>query len=438
MEVIRHSPLNPIWLKASVIGSLWASVEIVAGSFLHNLQIPFSGTILTLFAIFLLSAFTRLWNEGGLIWRAGIICALMKSISPSAIIIGPMVGIITESLLFELMLMLLGRNMVGMIVGGGITAISAIIHKFFTLLILYGFDFVRILDSLYHYAAKQLKIPNAQPMDLIWILAGVYFSFGVFASLSGFWVGTNFKKREGSGEVGHAFKIRNDNVLLGIQERQSYSTLLILVHLVSMTGVLWLLNLSDYLAAGVIALIYTSFCIYRYPGSLRRLRKVSVWLQFLFIVFSSVLVLDLFAGETSNGESGWVIGSVMVFRAFLLIIGFAAISVELKNPLVKTVLYKQGLADLYQSLRLAFGVLPDLLTSLSRSKLSILNPSSLLSHLLSNARNLIELFQEEQKKQPPIFILTGDVGSGENNIFDDGGRPDQAAGLLSWRIHRCW
>jgi hypothetical protein len=91
MEFVRHNRLNPIWLKAAVIGSLWASVEIVAGSFLHNLQVPFSGTILTAFAILLLSAFSRLWKESGIIWRAGIICALMKSISPSAVIIGPMV-----------------------------------------------------------------------------------------------------------------------------------------------------------------------------------------------------------------------------------------------------------------------------------------------------------------------------------------------------------
>jgi len=38
--------LPDIWLKAAMLGSLWASIEIILGSFLHNLHIPFSGTFL--------------------------------------------------------------------------------------------------------------------------------------------------------------------------------------------------------------------------------------------------------------------------------------------------------------------------------------------------------------------------------------------------------
>ena len=39
--------VNDKWIKASVLAGLWAGVEIIAGSFLHNLRIPFSGTFLT-------------------------------------------------------------------------------------------------------------------------------------------------------------------------------------------------------------------------------------------------------------------------------------------------------------------------------------------------------------------------------------------------------
>ena len=34
------------WIKASIIGTIWAASEIVLGSFLHNLKVPFSGNIL--------------------------------------------------------------------------------------------------------------------------------------------------------------------------------------------------------------------------------------------------------------------------------------------------------------------------------------------------------------------------------------------------------
>ena len=67
--------LDPVWLKASVVGGLWASFEIIIGSFLHNLRIPFAGSTLAAFGIMLLVSFYVYWPSRGLIWRAGIICA---------------------------------------------------------------------------------------------------------------------------------------------------------------------------------------------------------------------------------------------------------------------------------------------------------------------------------------------------------------------------
>jgi len=91
MQIIPGKPLSQKWLKAAVIGSIWASVEIILGSFLHNLKIPFSGMILSFISVWLLISFLQLWKENSIILRAGIICALMKSISPSALILGPMI-----------------------------------------------------------------------------------------------------------------------------------------------------------------------------------------------------------------------------------------------------------------------------------------------------------------------------------------------------------
>ena len=105
MQVITNKTLSQAWLKASVIGSIWASVEIILGSFLHNMRIPFTGMILSFISVWLIISFVQVWKDRGLIWRAGIICALMKSISPSAIIMGPMIGIFTEALIMELFIL---------------------------------------------------------------------------------------------------------------------------------------------------------------------------------------------------------------------------------------------------------------------------------------------------------------------------------------------
>jgi hypothetical protein len=41
---LQQIKLKPVWLKAAVLGGLWASVEIIIGSFFHNLRLPFAGT----------------------------------------------------------------------------------------------------------------------------------------------------------------------------------------------------------------------------------------------------------------------------------------------------------------------------------------------------------------------------------------------------------
>ena len=110
--------LDNIWLKAAVVGGLWASFEIIVGSMLHNLHLPFSGTILAVFSVILMISFLQVWNIKGLIWRAGIICGLMKSLSPSAVILGPMTGIMLEALVMDLFIYLIGRNMLGYLLAG--------------------------------------------------------------------------------------------------------------------------------------------------------------------------------------------------------------------------------------------------------------------------------------------------------------------------------
>src|SRR3989442_1296418 len=100
-EAAPRSGSAMLWRKAAVLGSLWACFEIVLGSFLHNAQFPMSGDILTGIGVALLVAGHRLWPERGLLWRAGLVCAAMKSVSPSAFILSPMIAISIEGLLLE-------------------------------------------------------------------------------------------------------------------------------------------------------------------------------------------------------------------------------------------------------------------------------------------------------------------------------------------------
>ncbi|HHB80097.1 MAG TPA: hypothetical protein ENK85_12775, partial [Saprospiraceae bacterium] len=163
----KQKKLSTLWLKAAVIGSIWAAFEIIVGSFLHNMRVPFSGTFLAAASIFLLVSFMQIWKEPGIILRAGIICALMKSISPSAVILGPMIGIFLEAFLLEASRFLLGRHLMAYVVGGALALSSTLFQKLGMLLVTYGFDLVAIAKPFYYYLVKITKLNSVPPKYLV-------------------------------------------------------------------------------------------------------------------------------------------------------------------------------------------------------------------------------------------------------------------------------
>jgi len=177
--------LNEKWIKASILGTIWASSEIVLGSFLHNLRVPFSGNILTAIALVILISASYKWKENGLFWRAGIICALLKTMSPSAVIFGPMIAIFSESVLLELSTRLLGRTIAGYILGSALAMSWNLFQKIFNFIIFYGYNIVEVYTNLMKYAEKQLYLK----FDAVWapivLLLVLYALFGVVSAIIG-------------------------------------------------------------------------------------------------------------------------------------------------------------------------------------------------------------------------------------------------------------
>ena len=158
---------SDLWLKAAVVGGLWASLEIIVGSFLHNARLPMAGSTLAFFGTILLIGFYQLWPQRGLIIRAGLITAIMKSVSPSAIILGPMMGIMLEAIMIELALLIAGRNIVGYLLAGILSVSSALFYKIFSMLIFYGYDLIQVYLNIINYGLKQLRIDEADPVEVL-------------------------------------------------------------------------------------------------------------------------------------------------------------------------------------------------------------------------------------------------------------------------------
>jgi nucleoside-triphosphatase THEP1 len=417
MQIIPGKPLSQIWLKASVVGSIWASVEIILGSFLHNLKIPFSGMILSFISVWLLISFLQVWKENGIILRAGIICALMKSISPSALILGPMIGIFTEALLIELFILMIGKNLIGYMIGGAFAVLATLIQKLVSLLILYGFDFIKILSDLYLFAVKQIDLEHLSPTFLIILIIFVYIITGMAGAIAGYTTGLKYLKTKSFPEHQHEVVLNTKNKLSENTINQSYSLIFLLINLFSIGAILFLMNTPHFIAAIVSSVTYIGFCILKYKNSLKRLKKISFWISFMIITFAAAFLWNGFSHGAFFSMDGLIIGLKMNARAIIIVIGFASLSVELKNPVIKSLLYHRGFASLYQSLSLAFSALPFFLSNLSKSENKKKGISGISFHeLLNQAETLLSIFDKEHLLRPQVVIITGEIHQGKTTF----------------------
>jgi len=402
------------WLKASVMGAIWASNEIVLGSFLHNIRVPMSGTIMAFISVALMVSFCELWKEKGLVWRAAIIAALMKSISPSIIILGPMAGIALEGFLMSFGIFLFGMNLAGYMAGGAMAVTAVLIQKVLRLLISYGFNFIEILNNLFIYASKQLNLNPEKGIIIIIVLVGLYVLAGFSGALLGYFGGRTASRMKdmqiASGPTGQAH-------LFEKSENRAYSIALLIIHLVVIIFGVYLINNFSFWVIIPYLSVYFTLSIIFYKSALRRLRNLTFWIWFIGIT----LLASYFLGDWQNAKGfnteGLIEGISMNLRAALILIGFAVISTELKNPVIKVIMYKRGAANLYQGMELAFGILPMVLESFPRTRDFLKQPGRSIAGLINRADELLSHVSHRSMNKSEILIITGEKHQGKTTAI---------------------
>ncbi len=414
MQIYPRKQLSGKWLKAAVVGSLWATVEIVLGSLLHNLKLPLAGSILSFITVYLVISFFQLWKINGLIWRAGLICALMKSISPSAIILGPMIGILSQAVILDMMIRLTGKNLFSYMLGGALAVFSALAQKALTLLILYGWDFVLLLENMYFFAARQLRMEQLPPTWLLIFLSLIYLFSGALAGWMGYTTGKNFLQHQSDAGIHPSIKTHGQSDLFKHTRKNNHSVFLLFISFAILIGGMFLISRADIRISAVWVLAVLVAGYLRYPSNMRYLQKPALWIQLGVIVLLSALFKN--GLEQMFSMEGFTIGFTMCLRALLLLTCFAAISAELKNPMVKNLLYNKGFQHLYQSVELAFSALPGIMDEFYSRTQSIRAFRKLTFTMLNRSRTLLDSFREAEKSRKPVFILTGRINQGKTTL----------------------
>lgn len=388
--------LSDKWLKAAVIGGLWASIEIVLGSFLHNLRIPFAGTILATQGILILIAFNQVWRESGIIIRAGIITALMKSVSPSSVILGPMIGILMEAALLEIFLIVFRRGLIGAIIASAIALSSALLHKVVSIIILYGWNIVKIYENIYIYFQKIFKSDLLSPIEFIVLILCVYLFFGALAGILGVYIGKKVNLL-----IPNAPSLNvnlSDEELFPLGGNQKFNLYQLIINILLIPIGLLLINKDLFIYGLPFLLLFIAYTNWRYTAIFRRLKKPIFWGQLVLIIILSGLFYSNEANQLFNLE-GVFFGIEMSFRALFIVVAFTSISIELRNPSIKKFLYAHHLGALHGSLSLAFNSLPIIIKSLPPVNFFFKQPLTTLSQLIATNIQWYSIFKSQIQEE---------------------------------------
>ena len=182
----------------AVFGTLWGISEITMGSVLHTLNIPFSGAFLAAIGLIIAMVGRVFVPRRGSTLFIGLIAMLLKLFNLGGIVIGPMVGILSEAILAEIVLSLFGKpRLFPFLVTGAIGVTWTLVQPFITGPLLFGRTlFVVWLDLL----DSGTRLLGLNESAIFLIVAGfllIYIVIGATAGWLSWLIASQLKSRLG-------------------------------------------------------------------------------------------------------------------------------------------------------------------------------------------------------------------------------------------------
>ena len=407
--------VNP-WQTATIIGSVWGAFEIVAGSLLHNLALPMlAGTILSALGVTIMVAGAKVFGGKGIFWRSALICAALKTVSPSAVILTPMIGITIEGLLMELGVMLIGRNVIGFVLGGGLALLSILGFKFVRLVMIYGADIIEAYQSVFSIVFSNNFLNQNGYLIPIAFVVIIYLAIGAFAAYTGYRGGLVISKRFSDRSIEILPSSKGYKPLMKDGQYKG-GIVFLLFHIIWLIAFIAFKNLANplyWLSAGV---VYVLLAMFRYGRVRKLISKPSFWITIFLISSLSGVFVAIGKNGTFNFNNQLLVNSLTIFvRASVVLISFTCIGIEAMSKGVSRHFRKGYFAPLSKSYAYAHGSLPSLLAELKANYKSLHKPLPLIEGMFSQFTNKSLTKVQNQR----IIIVTGDKQAGKTTFLKE-------------------
>ncbi len=186
----------------AVFGTLWGVVEISLGSVLHAINIPMTGLVLAAVGLMIALIGRFFVPKRGSTIFVGVIATILKLFSIGAIIVGPMIGILAEALIAELVLSIFGSPTRASFVLAGVSGVLwTMAQPFVTGLLLFGRDLLSIWIEMIESGGKLFGLGTQAVVWIFGVLLMMHLAIGSLAGLLGWSLAGSINSRLGRNTI---------------------------------------------------------------------------------------------------------------------------------------------------------------------------------------------------------------------------------------------
>jgi hypothetical protein len=335
----------------------------------------------------------------------------MKTMSPSAVIFGPMIAIFSEAVLLEISVRIFGKTYFGFLIGSILAVSWNFAQKIVNFLIFYGFNIVEIYKSIMKFTEKQLNLH----FDTLWIpiliLLSGYVIIGIISAIIGIKTG----KKLVSQPIEYKNQSYNNQSFINQTNSKNdfnYSITWLISNIILIISSLLLISLTNWKIWGIAIIIIVVIWILKYKRALRQLSRPKFWIFFVVITMLTAIVFTKL--QSKSILDAVLIGIEMNFRATVLILGFSVLGTELYNPKIRQFFNKTRFKQLPLALELSAETLPFVISNIPDFKTIIKNPGSVIYQLIAYSEFRFSQIKNEQNLD--IKNSTNKISSEVNNI----------------------